>query len=178
MLTKFDVEKYFVTEKQESLFFLAIGIIALLLGVIFLLFIKSNFYRGAALPLIVIALLQITVGYTIYKRSDEDRIRVVYAMDMNPSEVANKELPRMKIVNTKFIVYRFAEIALAILGIILMIYFRKNAVCTNSFGGNAFWVGLGIALTIQSLLMLGADFFAEQRGKIYATKLEQFVNKK
>jgi hypothetical protein len=55
---------------------------------------------------------------------------------------------------------------LALIGIGLFLYFR-------SYPGQAFWKGLGFTLAIQALLMLGADYFAEQRGKGYQQNLQE-----
>jgi len=39
-------------------------------------------------------------------------------------------------------------------------------------------MGLGIGLTIQSTIMLGADYFAEKRGLVYQQQLENFAQGK
>ncbi len=93
MFSKTDIEKYFIAEKQESILFLLIGIAAVAVSLIFFFALKTGFYKGAAIPLVVVGLLGI-VGYSVYKRSDGNRIRNVYAHDMNPSELKQKELPR------------------------------------------------------------------------------------
>ena len=51
MLSKADIEKYFIAEKQESLVFLVIGMAAILLALIFYFTVKTQVYRGAAIPL-------------------------------------------------------------------------------------------------------------------------------
>lgn len=175
MLTKFDIEKYFLAEKQESLVFLFIGIISVLAAFIFIGFLKNNFWRGAALPILIIGLLQCVVGYTVYKRSDADRVNMVYALDMNPEKLQKEELPRMKVVNRNFVIYRWIEIVLTLLGVIVTIKYRTNLTYQNSWNGNAFYYGIGIFLTVQSLLMLGADYFAEKRGLIYENQLSGFI---
>ena len=109
--TKTNIEKYFIAEKQESLLFLLIGIAGLITAIVFFFFLRTNFYKGAAIPLLVIGLLLGIVGYTVYKRSDEDRKRNVYAYDMNPSQLKDKELPRMKKVIQNFTIYKWIEIA-------------------------------------------------------------------
>ena len=113
MFTKTDIEKYFNAEKSESLLFLIVGIIAVLLSVIFFFFMKSNisFFKGAAGPLLLIGLIQGVVGYTVYKRSDEDRKRNVYAYGMNPAQLKDPEIPRMEAVMKNFVIYRWVEIA-------------------------------------------------------------------
>jgi drug/metabolite transporter (DMT)-like permease len=170
MFTKSDIEKYFNAEKAESLLFLGIGIAGFIAAIVFLFVIKTNFYKGAALPLALVGLLLGIVGYTVYTRSDADRIRNVYAYDMNPADLKEKEIPRMEVVMKNFVIYRYTEIALAILGIVLFIYFRTNA-------EKQFWAGLGIGLFCMAVLALGADYFAEKRGHVYLNGLKAFVNK-
>lgn len=173
MLTKEDIEKYFIAEKQESLLFLIVGIIAVLIGIGLIILYKTNFWRGFALPLIIIGAIQITVGYTVFTRSDNDRVRVVYALDMNPTELQKNELPRMQVVNKNFVWYRWTEIILIITSVLLLVRCYKNRLTEDSWQGNNFWYRLAIALLIQSTFMLCADYFAEKRGRVYETKLVQ-----
>ena len=167
MFTKNNIEKYFDGEKDESRVFLFIGITGLLISLFFLLYGTNRFYMGAAIPLAVIGLLLAMVGYTIYKRSDNDRIRNVYAYDMNPAELKEKEIPRMKTVMRNFVIYRYTELFLLALGIGLYIYFIRDF-------NNDFWRGFGLALAVMALIALTADFFAEQRGKEYLKGLEEY----
>jgi len=171
MFTRYDVEKYFVGEKQESLLFLLIGIAGIVTAGIFYFVLKTNFYNGASIPFLIIGLLLAIIGFTVYKKSDDDRQRNVYAYDMNPSVLKNKELPRMKTVMKNFIVYRFTEIILAATGIALFFYFRGNS---DKF----FWKGFGFALAVMALLALTTDFFAEKRGRIYVKGIESFTQGK
>jgi Mg2+/citrate symporter len=169
MFSKADIEKYFVAEKQESILFIVIGIIAIAAAVAFYFFIKSSFFKGAAIPLVLIGLIQVIVGYTVYSRSDEDRIRNVYAYDMNPGSLKQDEIPRMEKVNRNFVIYRWVEIALLAAGVILILVHGRNP------GGTSFWYGFGIALALQSFLMLGADYFAEKRALQYHKGLMEFT---
>jgi uncharacterized membrane protein HdeD (DUF308 family) len=171
MFTKADIEKYFIAEKQESLLFLLIGIAGIITAVIFFFVLKTSFHKGAAIPLLLIGLFFSVAGYTIYKRSDEDRKRNVYAYDMNPSQLKEKELPRMKMVMKNFVIYRYIEIFLLLVGVFLYIYFIRDI-------KNDFWRGIGLALAVMSLLALTADFFAEKRGKAYTRGIESFIQGK
>lgn len=170
MFAKADIEKYFNAEKQESLLFLGVGIAGIIVAIVFFFFLKTPFYKGAAIPSLLVGLLLGVVGFTVYNRSDEDRKRNVYAYDMNPLELKEKELPRMQVVMKNFVMYRYTEIALALVGIALFIYFRNN-------DARYFWKGFGLALAIMSLLALFADYFAKKRGHIYIKGVESFVNK-
>lgn len=170
MFTKTDIEKYFTAEKSESLVFILIGMAAIILAIVFFFFLKTNFYKGIALPLALISIIQVSVGYTVYKRSDSDRKRITYAYDMNPSELKSKEIPRMEKVMKNFVVYRWVEITLALAGLALIFLYRSNP-------DKTFLYGVGLGLAIQAMIMLGADYFAEARGKIYCDGLEEFTKK-
>ncbi|HRI23595.1 MAG TPA: hypothetical protein PLZ45_02910 [Ferruginibacter sp.] len=165
------IYKYFMAEKQESLLFLIIGIAAIMAGIIFLLFIRENpsFYKGAAIPLLAIGIIQCVVGFTVYSRSARQMKEVAYNIGMEPAAYTRAtELPRMKTVMKNFGIYRWVEIALIIAGLVLIFLFRSNP-------GKTFWYGLGITLAIQAVLMLGADFFAERRGAVYTEELQNLV---
>lgn len=170
MFTKADIEKYFNAEKQESLLFMLIGVAGIIAAFVFFFFLKTNFYKGAAIPFMLVGLLLAMVGYIVYKRSDADRQRNVYAYDMNPTELKDKELPRMKAVMKNFIIYRYTEIFLFLVGTALYIYFIHDFT-------KDFWRGFGLALAIMAILALTADFFAEKRGKVYMKGLEIYTNR-
>ncbi|MEO6253642.1 MAG: hypothetical protein ABIO79_10065 [Ferruginibacter sp.] len=165
------IYKYFIAEKQESLLFLIIGIIAVLLAIVFWFFIKSNpsCFKGFAIPLLAIGLIQMIVGYTVYARTDKQKAGIAYNIGMEPvSFVKHTELPRMKKVMKNFVIYRWVEIAFILAGLVLIFLYRSDPAKT-------FWYGLGIALTMQALIMLGADYFAEKRGKVYMEELQKMI---
>ena len=157
MFTKNDIEKYFNAEKAESLLFIGIGVAAVIAALVCMLWFRTAFSKGAAIPLALVGLLLGVVGYTVYARSDADRIRNVYAYDMNPAELRTTEIPRMQTVMRNFVVYRYAEIALAVVGFLLLLWFRNRA-------DMQLWAGLGTGLLIMALLALTADYLAEHRG--------------
>lgn len=165
MLTKTGIEKYFIAEKQESLLFMMIAAAAIVTAFVFFFGFRSSFFKGLAVPLVLIGILQAVVGYTVYSRSDRQRIDTIYAFDMNPAKLKNEEFPRMVVVMKNFVVYRYVEISLAFLGICLFFFFRTNP-------ERMFWCGFGLALMIQALLMLVADYFAESRGREYIEALK------
>lgn len=168
MFTKTDIEKYFNAEKAESRLFMALGMAGVLTAGIFFFVLKHDFYQGAAIPLLLIGSLLGVVGYTVYKRSDEDRKRNVYAYDLNPAELKEKELPRMRTVMKNFVIYRYTEIFLFLAGIGLYGWFIRDF-------KHDFWRGFGLALAVMSLLALAADYFAERRAKVYTKGMESFV---
>jgi hypothetical protein len=170
MITKADIEKYFIAEKQESLVFLIIGISAIVLALIFYFAVKSNICRGAALPLLVLGLIQAIAGYTVYVRSDDQRVSQVYAYDMNPDQLKTVELTRMRKVKSNFSIYRWFEIGFFIAGILLFFLFRSQPEKT-------YWMGFGISLMLMAAELFTADLIAEKRAEKYVSLLEEF-NKK
>jgi hypothetical protein len=156
------VSKYFNAEKSESLLFVVVGIVALLLSAYFLVKMKQPFYNGMAYPFIVVALIQLTVGSSVYFRSPLDIARVNQMMQTETAKIQTEEIPRMEIVMKKFVLYRWVEIALVIVGIALCLYFQPMTL----------WKGIGLGLAIQSSFMLLLDYFAESRGKVYLDYLQ------
>ena len=73
---------YFVGEKQESVLFLAVGLLAI--GVAVWLWTTDHRFRLMALPLVVVALMQMVVGFTIYARTDAQVQSLSVLQKMNP----------------------------------------------------------------------------------------------
>lgn len=161
------IANYFNGEKTESYIFILIGAITFIMALIFMFILKTAFWRGAAIPFVIVALLELIVGYTIVKRSPKDIMRVETFIKKESQNIKALEIPRMEKVMHNFIIYRYVEIALIIIGIALMY---------TSFN-NPFWKGIGIGLFIQASTVLTLDFFAERRGHIYLNYLNEFVKK-
>lgn len=168
MFTKAQAEAYFIAEKQESLLFVIIGIVAIVVGILFLVMMKTPLYKGIVIPIIAIGLIQCVVGYTVYARSDAQRKDIVYKMDLNPGAIKDVEIPRMEAVMKNFTIYRWVEIVLLIAGIALLVVYKNNEAKQLLFG-------VGIGLAIQSAIMLGADYFAEKRGGDYLRGLQAWI---
>ncbi|QNA44909.1 hypothetical protein [Lacibacter sediminis] len=170
MFSKTDIEQYFSAEKQGSLFFLSVGIVAVIAALILFFVLKTPFYKGAAIPMIIVGLIAGGIGFTVYKRSDDDRIRNVYAYDLNPDELKQKEYPRMQKVMKSFRVIFIAEIVFLIVAIVLFFYFRTNT-------AQQLWSGIGAGLFLMAIAALFLDIAAQRRAEIYTKGLETFISK-
>jgi len=159
--------KYFNGEKAESYLFILIGVFAFAMALYFYFIFKTNFWKGVAIPFIIVAFLEFIVGYTIVTRSPKDIIRVQTYITNEKQKIQMDEIPRMKKVLSNFVIYRYVEMALIILGIVLM-YSSMN---------DTFWRGIGLGLFIQASIVLCLDFFAERRGHIYIEYLKELVDK-
>lgn len=159
------IEVYFIEERIESLFFIIIGSITLLLSVFFLFIIKYSFFKGMAIPLLFIGLIQLTVGTTVYSRSAEDKYRVTQMLINERNKIETEELPRMEKVMQNFTVYKWIEIILILASIILLIIFYSSP--------QTYWKGLALGLLIQAIIMLSLDVLAENRGQVYIEQLQK-----
>jgi uncharacterized membrane protein len=170
MFSKADIERYFTGEKQEAVLFMIIGGAAIITAILLFIFLKSNIYKGLAIPLFAIGVILGIVGFSVYRSSDEYRKRNVYAYDMNPAELKNKELPRMEKVLKNFTMLRYTELFLLLVGLALYIYFIRDI-------KHDLWRGFGLGLAIMAVIALTMDLFAERRGRIYKKGLETFIFK-
>jgi hypothetical protein len=159
--------KYFNAEKAESLLFIGFGVFAILLSVYFFFFIKEIFWKSLAIPLLFFSIIQIVIGATIYTRSPKDNLRVETILKYEPGKIQSEEIPRIEKVMKNFVYYRYFEITMIFLGIILMY-------ALSDYG---FWKGFGLGLFIQCAVLLSLDFFAERRGYIYIQYLKELVEK-
>lgn len=165
------VHKYFMEEKQAGLIFLVIGSLAMIVAIVCFFVIKSNpsFFKGLAIPLIAVGLIQGIVGYTVYSRSNQQRKDTAYQMGLEPVPfVKTNELPRMQKVMKSFSILMIVEIVLLVVGIGLFLYFNKST-------DKMFWKGLGLSLAIMALLSGVLDFLAEKRGKQYTSELTKMI---
>ena len=160
------VKNYFNAEKYESVFFVFFGLVAIAFAINVMIGQKDPFYRGMVIPLALVALIQITVGATVWIRSPKDIIRVEQILEKEPSRITTEEIPRMKVVKKNFVIYRWVEIALLIVGLLCMFVFSQHN----------FIKGFGVGLFIESALMLSLDFIAEKRGSEYLKSLNDLLS--
>ena len=170
MLSKQEIENYFIAEKSASLLFLIIGITGVILSAVFFFGMKSSGIKASALPLLLIGLLQFGVGFTVYSKADEQRKSNVYAFDMNPDQLKQLEVPRMRKVVRNFVIFRWIEITGVLAGIILIWYSQNHPYHINL-------IGVGLVVFIESILALGADHIASQRAEFYLQQLDAFAKK-
>lgn len=156
------ITKYFQAEKNESLLFVLVGLVSIALATYFFIKVKQPFYNGMAYPLIAVALIQLTVGCSVYLRSAKDIIRVENIAQSEISKIEMEEIPRMQTVMKNFTLYKWVEISLIVVGIIMFFFFPPMTL----------WKGMGLGLSVQAGFMLALDLFAESRGKTYLEYLQ------
>lgn len=155
------IKAYFTAEKSESLIFMVIGIIAISFSVYALFKWDDSFYKGFAIPVILIALIQIVVGSTLYFRTDKqiNQLETLYQQDKTAFTKA--ETPRIDTVMKNFSLYKKVEVAFVVIGLLLIFFVPTRE----------FWLGIGVGMLLQGALMLTADIFAERRAIAYIIEI-------
>lgn len=148
---------YFLAEKQESLIFLAFGVLTIGFSAYALLKWGGAFYRGFAAPAVLIGIIQLVVGGSVYTRTDRQlaELEALHARDRGA--FVAQERPRMATVMRNFALYKMVEVAFILVGVALVLLVPSRDL----------WLGVGAAMLLQGALMLTADAFAERRGRAY-----------
>lgn len=151
------IKTYFTAEKSESLIFMAIGIITISFSAYVLFKWSDSFYKGFAIPVILIGLVQLVVGSTVYFRTDKQAQNLEALYQKDKVTFAKAEIPRMETVMKNFSLYKKVEVAFIVIGLLLIFLAPSKE----------FWLGIGVGMLLQGALMLTADIFAERRGTTY-----------
>jgi hypothetical protein len=160
------IRNYFTAEKSESLIFMVMGVITITFSVYVLIKWGDSFYKGFAIPVILIGLIQLAVGSTVYFRTDKQVQDLESLFQKNKKAFIEGEIPRMEVVMKNFSLYKKVEVAFVVIGLVLIFM-------TSS---KEFWLGVGAGMLLQGALMLTADIFAERRGTSYQQSLRS-INK-
>jgi hypothetical protein len=150
---------YFVGEKQESGLFILAALVAI--GLAVWLWTNGHRLRFMALPLVVVALMQLVVGVTIFARTDAQVAKLSTQLVSSPTQFKQAETERMQTVMANFKLYKTVELVLLVLGACLIAFLSKWDVAT----------GIGIGLVVQAGFTLALDLFAEARGVDYLRAL-------
>jgi hypothetical protein len=157
------IKTYFTAEKNESLIFMAFGILTICFSVYALLKWGDSFYRGFAVPAILIGIIQLVVGGTVYFRTDKQIMQLETLYQEDKTAFAKAEMPRMETVMKNFSLYKKIEVAFVIIGLLLIFLAPTRE----------FWLGVGVGMLLQGALMLTADIFAERRGNEYFQRVSK-----
>ncbi len=145
MFTKTDIEQYFIAFKNEQLFLILLGAVSLILAIVFFAGLKTQWYKGFALPLAVFAMLNMGAGFSNYKKADILKVRNVYNYDLHPELLRTKELPRINEVNQNFTVLIYVNISIIFASAFIFFYFNKK-------DGNEYYMGVAASLFLVAIL--------------------------
>jgi hypothetical protein len=156
-----NLSSYFAAEKQESVIFISVGILAI--GVSIWLWINGHRLKSMAYPLVIIGLIQMVVGSTIFFRTDSQVSALNTQLQQNPTAMRVEESARMETVMKYFSIYKAIEMMLLITGVGIIIFLQQKDMAA----------GIGVGLILQSAITLTLDIFAEARGADYMSALDR-----
>lgn len=149
------IESYFNAERAHGLLFVMISLLAAIVALWG--WRQGAFWRGAAWLLLLVALLQLGVGATVWWRAPQDIKRVQLIVQHQKPRLASEEIPRMQAVMRGFAISRWLEIGLIAAGLLLSLLAVRASI----------WQGIGAGLAAQVALVLLLDTFAERRAASY-----------
>jgi hypothetical protein len=156
------LQDYFRGERIEALFFLVPA--ALMLFVIAGAAVKSeggSFGIGLAAPLVLFGLVALGTGLAVGLRTPSQVAALEAEYATSPKAMVEKELPRMRRVNTNWAIYLSTWTGLVVVGLVLR------------FALKADWAhGLGPGLMLVGAMGFLIDGFAERRARPYTAALE------
>ncbi len=155
---------YFVAEKQESVIFIVVGLLAI--GFSLWLWMNGHRPKSMAYPLMAIALMQIVVGGTVYLRTDSQVSTLSAQLQVNRAALKAEETARMETVMKNFSIYKSIEMLLLIMGVGMIAFFQRHDVVA----------GIGVGLVLQAAFTLTLDIFAETRGADYLSAVQSIAS--
>ncbi|WP_291010939.1 hypothetical protein [Hydrogenophaga sp.] len=153
------MSSYFAAEKQESLIFIAVGLLAI--GISVWLWMNGHRLKSMAYPLVVIALMQMAVGASVYLRTDTQLSTLSAQLNANPTALKAEETTRMQTVMKNFSIYKAVEMVLLIGGVGMIAFLQRYDMAA----------GIGVGLVLQAAFTLTLDIFAEARGADYLSAM-------
>ena len=145
MFTKENIEQYFSAFKNEQIFLIILGAVALIVALVFFVGFKTEWYKGFALPLAVFAVLNMGAGFSNYKKADFLKVRNMYNYDLHPELLRTKELPRIQEMEQNFTVLIYVNISIIFAAAFIFFYFKKKE-------GSEYYMGVAASLFIVAVL--------------------------
>ena len=155
------VRWYFAGEKAEAFWILAAGVVSMVGAIVLWFVAREPFARGLAMALLIVAGLGLSVGGTVYFRSDKQSQQLIEQQRTSPAQFAAEEGPRMQQVVRSFAQYRIGY-AVAVLLALFFVYVM----------GKPSQHGFAVGLLLLAALGLTIDFFAQRRAEQYLQALQ------
>jgi hypothetical protein len=155
------VRWYFAGEKTEAFWILAAGVVSLAAAIVLWFWGREPFARGLAMALLIVAGLGLSVGGTVYFRSDAQASQLLEQQRIAPAQFAAEEGPRIATVVKSFAQYRIGY-AIAVLLALFFVFVM----------GKPSQHGFAVGLLLLAAMGLTIDFYAERRAQQYQQALQ------
>jgi len=150
------ITAYFDGEKLQCLVG-AISSVTLIAATIYFLFRDKAVLKGFAYSALPISVLLLIICVSVILRTPGDIDRVSNFYHETPKLIQTDEIPRMERVMNSFSIIKKVEIALFVIGLLIIVLFRQNELA----------IGIAIGLIVMSSLLYLFDHLAESRGEVY-----------
>ena len=160
MFTKENIEQYFSAFKNEQIFLIILGVVALIVALVFFVGFKTEWYKGFALPLAVFAVFNMGAGFSNYKKADILKVRNIYNYDLHPELLRTKELPRIQEMKQNFTVLIYVNTSIIFAAAFIFFHFKKK-------DGNEYYMGVAASLFIVAVLSVIMYSVLKSRTKEY-----------
>ena len=168
MFTKENIEQYFSAFKNEQIFLIILGAVALIVALLFFVGFKTEWYKGFALPLAVFAVLNMGAGFLNYKKTDILKIRNMYNYDLHPELLRTKELPRIQEMKQNFTVLIYVNISIIFAAAFIFFYFKKKE-------GNEYYMGVAASLFLLAVLSVAIYSVLKSKSKEYENGIIEYT---
>ena len=168
MFTKENIEQYFSAFKNEQIFLIILGAVALIVALVFFVGFKTDWYKGFALPLAVFAVLNMGAGFLNYKKADILKVRNMYNYDLHPELLRTKELPRIIEMNQNFTVLIYVNISILFAAAFIFYYFKKKE-------GSEYYMGVASSLFLVTVLSVAIYSVIKNKSKDYEKGIVEYT---
>jgi hypothetical protein len=150
---------YFAAERRDGALALVAGVVALVASA--WLVATRHPYRGAAIPLTLIAFIELAVGVSYLHRNLQQVPALFHLLEQSAATLRALELPRMTVALRNYQITVVLEAVLLVAGVVLGLAARRD-----------FWFGVAMGCVIQAAPLLVADMLGTRRAAVYLRTLE------
>jgi hypothetical protein len=169
-VTRLEIEKdlrgYYIAEKGEAFFFVAVGVVSAAAGGLLVATRDDDFSKGFGWSALGFGgLVALGAGYYAYA-VDGKLAQYGAILARDPAEFRRAELEHIHGTTSRFVLYQLLELAVVLGGAGVAVYgFAKDKPVLQ---------GAGIAIGVESAAVLVLDWFGGQRAKAYEERLGRF----
>ena len=168
MFTKETIDQYFNAFKNEQIFLMVLGAIALTVAIVFFVGLKTKWYKGFALPLAVFGMINLGAGVSNYKKADFLKVRNTYNYDLHHELLRTKELPRVKEMNQNYTILIYVNISIIFAAAFIFFYFKRK-------DGNEYYMGVAASLFLVAVLSVAIYTVMKSRSKNYERGIIEYT---
>jgi hypothetical protein len=156
------MQAYFEGERAEAVLIFMMGVAAIGLSLVLLSRYGGPLIRGLTIPLMLVGLIQLVVGGTVFTRTPAQAAALSQQLKSAPQAYRAAETARMATVMKSFTTYKIIEVVFIVVGLLGTLFVTQSL-----------WLGIAMGMLVQGAVMLPLDIVAEGRGRDYLAAIAQ-----